>query len=407
VAATGATVRPATSRLRTSRMRRSTGLPGTAQLVTLELAAGGVAVAALAAPVPVLAAVSLVALLLVLIVVGRADGRWIYEWVAARWRLRTRRGLATRARARLGAADPRTLALATLAPRLKIRAVTDRGRTIGVGQDDRGWFAGVALGTWSDASGQRAVRLELDRLVRLLDESVMAVSALQVVTYSTLAPTGFVDSGSAAARSYRELASPDGCPLEQAVWLAVRLTPADAVEAAATRGGGVEGVDRAVAATVGRVEKILTSNGVPYEVLDADGLRDAIAFSCGLEAVDATGQDGRIVVRERWANWSAGGLTHVAFSISNWPREPQPDLVNQLCALPAFAVGLAIVLRPHGERVGLLGIVRVAAPRDQLRAALRQLDANARRLGLRLRRLDGEQGPGVLATAPTGAGGVA
>jgi hypothetical protein len=67
-------------------------------------------------------------------------------------------------------------------------------------------------------------------------------------------------------------------------------------------------------------------------------------------------------------------------------------------------VTVATVLRPHGERAGLLGVVRVVAPSDRLRATTRQLSTNAGQLGLRLRRLDGDQATGVYATAPTGGG---
>jgi len=390
-------------RLRTTRMRRGGGLPGVAHLVILEVAVAAVALAAITGNLPVLAIVSTTALVLVLTVFGRADGRWLYEWALARWSLHQRRSASTRLTSALSASQPASVALAGLAPRLIIRSVSDRGRTIGVGQDRDGWFAAVSLGVWDDAWGQRDARLELERLVRLLDETVMAVSSLQVLTYQTVAPSGFVDE-SAAARSYRELLASEGCPVEEMVWLAVRLSPADAAEAAATRGGGIDGVDRAMAATVGRIEKILASAGIPYQTLDADGLREAIRFCTGLES-SFPSQGSGTQPKERWSAWSAAGLTHVCFTVTGWPAEPGRELVRQLSQVPAFAVAMAMILRPYGERAGLLGIVRVAAPHDRLRGATRQLNRTAGRLGLRLRRLDGEQGPGVYATTPTGGGG--
>jgi type VII secretion protein EccE len=383
-------------------MRRGGGLPGVTHLVLLELAVAAVVLAATAGNLPVLALISAAALVLVLTIFGRADGRWIYQWVVARSRLQRRRGRTSRLKSALASSQPAVVALASLAPRLIIRAVPDRGRTIGVGHDREGWFAAVALGTWDDVWGQRDVRLELERLSRLLDESVMPVSSLQVLTYQTVTPSAFVDD-TAAARSYRELLGSEGCPVEQTVWLSVRLSPADAAEAAATRGGGMEGVDRAMAATVGRIEKILASAGIANQALDADGLREAIYFCSGLESLPPTTGNNNLP-RERWSSWSVGGMTHACFTVSRWSQEPGAELVRQLAQVPGFAVAVAMILRPYGERAGLLGLVRVSAPNDGLRVAVRQLNRQAGRVGLRLRRLDGEHGPGVYATAPTGGG---
>jgi type VII secretion protein EccE len=383
-------------------MRRGGGLPGVTHIVILELAVAAVVLAAIAGDLPALALVSAAALVLVLTIFGRADGRWIYEWVVARSRLRRRRATTSRLKSRLATSPPAVVALASLAPRLTIRAVPDRGRTVGVGQDREGWFAAVALGTWDDVWGQRDVRLELERLSRLLDESVMPVSSLQVLTYQTVTPSAFVDD-TAAARSYRELLGSEGCPVEQAVWLSVRLSPADAAEAAATRGGGMEGVDRAMAATVGRIEKILASAGIANQALDADGLREAMSFCAGLESLPPTGGNNNLP-RERWSSWSVGGMTHACFTVTHWAQDPSADLVRQLAQVPGFGVAVAMILRPYGERAGLLGLVRVSAPSDRLRVAVRQLNRVAGRLGLRLRRLDGEHGPGVYATTPTGGG---
>jgi len=402
-------------RLQTRRVRRRTGLPLVVQLVSLELAAGAVAGAVYVdAPRPILAAIGGAALLLLIVVFGRAKGRWLYQTFGARWRLRRRRVTAKRIRARLSVATPghagpdSLTALAPWAPGLAIRAVEDRGRTIGIGQDEAGWFAAVSLAPWVDVSGARGIRFGLDQLAGVLDETSVPVSALQLVSHQTTAPTGRLDTTSAAVRSYRDLASAAGCPLEQAVWLAVRLTPPDAAEAASSRGGGVAGVDRAIAATVGRIEKALASAGVPYEVLDADGLREALTLSCGLEEVGRGALTSTTPVsREQWSTWLAGGMAHACFVVRKWPRDPSAQLLAELGQIPASAVSIAIALRQHGSHIALLGLVRVVAPPSRLRAAIRQLDSNAGKLGVRLRRLDGEQARGVYATAPTGGGAAA
>jgi ESX secretion system protein EccE len=279
---------------------------------------------------------------------------------------------------------------------LPVRNVTDRGRMIGVGADENGFFAGVAIGTWPDATGDRRLRLELDQVVRLLDDINLPVSALQLVSFTTQAPSGLADGAGAAMRSYRELAA--GCPLDQSVWLVARLSPADAVEAAASRGGGVAGVDRALAAIVGRMEKALSGAGVAFQVLNADGLAQGLTLACGLDRIASA--DGP--ARERWASWRAGGLDHVGYTVSRWPSEPAERLVTELSANAGCAVAVSIVMRPQAGQVAFLGLIRVVAPSARLRAATKQVTKTARTLGLKLRRLDGEHARAVFATAPSG-----
>lgn len=393
---------PPGPKLDARRVRRYAGAATVVHLVCLEIALVVLGAAFLVSPTLLLPA-GVGAAVLLLVVFGRADGRWWYEEAAARWRLRRRRAVGAKAMNRLALAEPRARAMATLVPGLAIRNVLDRGRSIGVGFDDEGWFAAVAVGTWSDVSGERAFRLELDQVVRILDESTVPISSLQLVSFQTQAPAGIIESTGPAAQSYQELAAPDGCPLDQAVWLVVRLSPTDAVEAASSRGGGVSGVDRALAAVIGRIEKTLAAAGVPHEVLDADGLGDALTLSCGLDALPPTPR-GAPLARERWVAWNAGGLEHVSFTVTGWPRDPTNDLFTGLSSLSACAVAVSIALRPQGTEIGFLGLVRVVAPSARLRGAVRQLTGTARGLGLRLRRLDGEHGRAVYATAPTGGG---
>jgi ESX secretion system protein EccE len=374
---------------------RHAGAPGVVQLVCLEVAVVMV-LASASVSIPWLIAGAAGGLLLLAMVFGRADQRWWYEQVAAHWRLRQRRRSSTRTIARLAGAEAPRLAMATLVHGLAVRNVTDRGRSIGVGSDDDGWFVGVAVGTWPDASGERALRLELDQVVRILDESSVPVSSLQLVSFQTQAPSGLVDGTAPAMRSYRELAL--GCPLDQAVWLVARLSPADAVEAASSRGGGVAGVDRAMAAVVGRLEKALAAAGVPYQALDADALAAGLTLSCGLDRYAA----GDGAARERWASWRAGGLDHVGFTITRWPSNPAEHLVTDLSRDAGCAVAVSMVLRPQQGAVAFLGLVRVVAPTKGLRAAIKQVNRTGRKLGLRLRRLDGEHARAVYATAPTG-----
>jgi type VII secretion protein EccE len=157
---------------------------------------------------------------------------------------------------------------------------------------------------------------------------------------------------------------------------------------------------------MGRIEKALTSAGVPHRVLDADGLRDALTYACGLESLGQVTAVGSLAAQESWAAWRAGGLSHVTFTVPDWPKDPSPDLLAKLSLIPAFAVSVAIALRSHGDRVALLGLIRVVAPPARMRAAIHQLGKTADGFGMRLRRLDGDQARAAYATAPTGVGGI-
>ena len=127
--------------LRTRHVRQHGGTAGVVQLVSLELAVcrddrghahrrrghhrrGGVAAAGLLA-----------------LVLGRVDGRWLYEEFAARWRIRRRRAEQARAVAgdrRGSPARPRPgRRLSVLAPGYSVIPVADRNRSDRRGQRRR------------------------------------------------------------------------------------------------------------------------------------------------------------------------------------------------------------------------------------------------------------------------------
>jgi type VII secretion protein EccE len=404
----------ATPPLRTRHVRRHGGTPGVVQLVSLELAIVALIAASLTGDPIVIAAVGVAAAVLLAAVLGRVDGRWLYEEAGARRRIRQRRAEQARAVAALrrraaGAAGAAGVEpLTVLAPDCSIIAVADRGRTIGVGSDDDGWFAGLAVGSLAEATGPASPPITLDQLAKMLEESSVPVSVLQLVVYSR-PPAGGVanDKSSAKAalpvRSYLELLGPESCPVEQAVWLAVRLKPEDAIDAAQSRGGGVEGVHRALAAALGRIEKALSAASVRHRVLDADGLRQALAHACAVESATPVA-DPAASVRERWASWTSGGVAHASFTVTRWPPSAEPTLLAELARIPARAVNISLSVRRSGDRIAFSGVVRVIAQSDRLRAGVRALTRTAGRLGVKVRRLDGEQAPAVYASAPTGGG---
>jgi type VII secretion protein EccE len=358
-------------------MSETAGRFGTAQLVAVELAAlagGGAAVASQ----PVAMGLGGAAAVLLGGALGRARGRWIYENAAAhlrhRWRLMT---------------PPAQLA--GLAPDLTVQAVTDRGTAIGIGQDRMGWFAAVAI-TGLDGH----VTLRLDWLARLLSDFSVPVSSLQAVVRQ--APFAHPpDEQTHCAMSYRELLGASPAPVNREIWLAVRLGPADAADAASGRGGGVAGVHKAMTAVLARIGTALTASGLAYRVLDAPTLRRILLITCGVPRVGAA--------REKWTGWHSGGLVHVGFAVRAWPPKPPPGLLGQLAQVPAAAVvNTAIVLRPsRSPNPGVRVLLRLTCASDRVAECVRQARATAGQLGTKLIRLDGEHAAAVYATAPTGA----
>ncbi|HEY3505124.1 MAG TPA: type VII secretion protein EccE [Actinocatenispora sp.] len=372
-----------------------------AQFVVLELAAAVLVIAAGRQPRTYwLAAAGLVAVLLLLAAFGRAGGRWWTEWFVLRRRYGRRKDA-------LGALtdDARLAALRRLVPELSVRTVEDRGNRIGIGQDEAGWFAVVAVAPRSGLRGDAGESLPLDALARVLDEGGLRVSVLQVVLHSIPGPAALLEDTAPAARSYRALASGDlGVePIDQRCWVAVRLDPATASEAAATRGGGLDGVQRALCTTVGRVGKAISGAGLEYELLDAEGLRDALAQSCGLTGYVDPNAVGTI--SEAWSSWQAGGLAHASFWVRDWPRlRDVGGVLGRLARTPAVMTSVALTMAPQEDGTDFRAMVRIAAQPEQLAADCRALRRLAGVSRAKLFRLNGEQAPSVYATAPSGGG---
>ena len=354
---------------------------GRVQLVAVELAAIAGAGAVFAAP-PVAIGLSAAATALLLGALGRVGGRWAYEAVGARWRLHGRTRFAN-------------TGLAALAPGLTIGTYVDRGTPIGIGHDSLGWFAAVAI-----VSANR-VALRVDWVARLLAGFSAPVTALQLVT-RRVPLVGQQDETAASAVSYRELLGNAPAPAVREMWLAVRLSPGDAVEAAAERGGDVIGVHRALSAAIARIGTALTAAGIGYQVPDAVGLRRIFTIACGLERPDP--------VSEHWAGWHAAGRIHLCFAVRSLPTVPHPELLAELEQVPAAAAShTAVILRPNGSGQGHGGapsvrlVLRFVTTPEHAAECGRQANQIAKRMGVSLTRLNGEHAKGVYATSPSGA----
>ncbi|GIF59036.1 type VII secretion protein EccE [Asanoa iriomotensis] len=365
--------------------------PAVWRLVVAETAIVAIALAAFSGAPIALGAAAAAALVVAGVVYARRDGRWWTDNFLARRRWRRRRGTGE------------------VLENHSINGYDDRGTSVGIGCDAGGFYAAVAIAPPLGVSGTRGVPVPVDRLAALLDDATLPVSGVQVVSWAAPAPHHLLPSQVPSVASYQQLAAdllPAGpAPIEQRDWVAVRLDVADAAVAAHRRGGGVDGVHRAVAAAVGRVSKALNSAGIVTEILGPQQLAAAVRLCAG---VDAPQRDDRLP-GEDWTTFHAAGLHHLAFEVQGLPPREAP--LSSLLRAPAAQVVLSVELRPRQARRDDAGgpvlsrtVVRMAAPAPRLPEVARLLSGRAGQLGLRLRRLDGWQGPAAYATAPTGGG---
>ncbi|SBT54207.1 type VII secretion protein EccE [Micromonospora narathiwatensis] len=338
------------------------------QLVVLECAALAVWFAT-AGPVWVLAAVGGPAVVAVVAAFGRRGGRWWYEDLLLRRRLRRRR---ERARGAVPAGDPR---LGALAPDLAVVELTDRGTRLGVGQDDRGWFAAVALTGRPGAPDGSVEAAVVDRALAVLTDFTGPVTQTQVVSHTLV----WYPAPGAPPAAHRT------------VWVALRLSVSDARAETVTRGGGLRGVHRTVAAGVGRLGKALNAAGLGHRVLGRDELHAAVVSGAGLDLAPEAPV-------ESWTSLRGGGWTQRCLALRVRANGSLGALVDAVTATSAPSHTVAAVVLPGGRRVPPL--LRVAAMDGHAEALVKAVRDVAGRSGVPARPLDGQHGPGVYATAP-------
>lgn len=382
----------------------------------------------------------LAAALLIILTLARHRGRWWPEHLAMTRRFRRRGASATGP----PATDP-LAGLRMLAPGLSIvelnmspavaadpaangsgPAALDEttmlmpaigyAPTVAIARDAAGWFAVVRVQPEATMVAEAEATVPLPRLVRTLSATAQSGVLLQVVTRSGPGAGGAATGDGPAARSYRDLTTAirhAHAPAERACWLAVRL---DAV-ALAGAGADDEAVQRApevVAALVRLVVRTLEHTGLRAEPLDRAALQRALLASCGLD-------DPARAAHETWQGWQTGDVSHIGYWIRDWPEPTRvPSLLRAIeAAAPQAQTTVATViavpppnyLDPDDEAAGVApsdahirGMIRISAPGrliDTAHAAVLRC-ADEHRAGLQ--RLDGEHGPAVYATAPTGGG---
>ncbi|WP_435204206.1 type VII secretion protein EccE [Micromonospora sp. bgisy143] len=341
------------------------------QLVVLEVCAVAVW-AATAGPSWLLATVAVVAAVVVLSVFARRGGRWWYEDVLLRRRLRRRRERAAVILESGSAAEPR---LAALAPELGVIELTDRGTRLGIGQDDQGWFAAVALQPANGAAVGSVDASTVDRTLRVLADFSAPISRAQVVAHTLV----WYPAAGAPPAAHRT------------VWVALRLTVRDARVETVTRGGGLPGVHRTLAAGIGRLGKALTAAGLSHRPLGRDELRAAVVSAAGLDLVPEP-------PTETWSGLRGGGWTHRCLTLRGRPDAPLGPLVDAITATSAPSHTVAAAVSPDGRVAAPL--LRVAAMDNHVEALVKVVREVAQRAGTPARPMDGQHGPGVYASAP-------
>lgn len=382
------------------RRRGHLGSFSVAQIALVEIAVLAAVAVASRGPVPGLIG-GVGGALVILFALARRHHRWWLEDTVMSRRLRRRRGAALDP-----AASPALAALRSLAPRLTIRDVSaPDGARVGVGADEAGWFAAVAL-TPAAPAHHEAAPIPLDALVGLLADADQPGAVLQLVTHTVAAPSLELHHASPASSSYRQLTTAHGSPPMPAYRESIVVARLDAVALAEALLDHTTDPGAAAALVAGlgrRVARSLRRFGIACRVLDADELLRALARSCDVEP--ATGAEPG-PMREEWTQWHSARLTHRTFWLKTWPAAEQVGpLLERMTAVPAAQSDLAIVLEPGGgEDVAIRLLIRMAAPPEVLPELTTVLLDTAAQAGGELVALDGEQGPGVYATAPTGGG---
>ncbi|KAA9166947.1 type VII secretion protein EccE [Amycolatopsis acidicola] len=301
----------------------------------------------------------LVALVLVF---GRAGGRWWTESFLLWLGFRARDGSAGESRD-----DPRLTALSELAPDLVVENVAGPGDSeLGMGSDGAGWFAVLEV-----AVSGPLPPVPLSALSAIAAEAEQAGVVIQVV-------------------SHRD-------PRGNVLWVAVRLDARQVAESMIDRPGDDVDVPVVLAEVTRRAERALRRRGLQATVLDADGVVEALSRSCDLVPGAR--------IRENWQAWHSARLAHGCFWVEAWPdSERGTSLLAAFLEVPAALVSVALLLEPADEGTSLRCLVRTAIRPDRYKQLSELVTQIAVRAGARLSRLDGQHAPAVYASAPSGGG---
>ena len=371
---------------------------GIPQLVVCELALAAVLVTLDKVVLLIVAPIAVVSVILVL---GRRNGRWLYE----NWRVRRDFRLRAEPPPPEQIGDPRLVVLRELQPALEVSEATDRsGFPVGVFGDGRCWSALLAV---EPAEGVRggaspAASIPLHVVADALSTRDVQMASVQVLTHTIPAPSAALSQDSPCVRSYRSL-SPTVIPARRFTWVVLRLDPLLCPEAVAARGGGATGAHRALLGTMSRLSISLEVAGVNARPVAADEALNVLTLATGISPGQYAEQPRR--TRESWDSWVADDTVQASFWVRRWPRLAHPldsGLLARLGDVRGAFTSVSLTMTAQEQRgVHFRAVVRVAgASREELAQIVAELRETA--TGARLVRLDGEQLPGVLETLPLG-----
>jgi type VII secretion protein EccE len=358
----------------------------------------------------------LVALITVPLALGRWHGLWLVRWIqlTSRYLVRSHGKSLPAPDPGSGASDPRVALLSLLIPDLAVAHGADRQREpVGFAWHQGTWTAVLEVDATPSmiAPIGGAAGLPLGALASCLEDRGVVLDAIQVI-WHCYPGNAALPSSSPALRSYLEVLGPLPAAARRTTWIAVRLDPRRCPGAVAERGGGAAGCHRALIAALSRVRATLAAQGVPARPLDADQLLRAGLCAAELSGVAGAAGTGKpVTLSEGWMAVTAAGIGHASYAITDWGTAGAGHNLDALTGVRALSTTVALSMSPGepetgGGEVGLRGVLRVSARNPaELKAADGRLRAVSQRVGVALRPLGGLQLAGLAATLPLGAPG--
>lgn len=288
-------------------------------------------------------------------------------------------------------------------PELEVVPAQDRkGEQTALVADGSAWTAVLALESDDDVLAAGVPRLAVDDLFRLLAVDDIVLESVQVAVLTVPAPTAVAMApDSPALGSY----AMHRVPAVRRTVLSLRLDPQRCAPAIAARGGRRVGVNRALRRCVEAAAELVGGPDHAWRWLDVDAAEEALGLFGG------TGPTGRgdepVRTTERWTSLQSVEQVHQSAIVTRLPDDVGAGidvLLDAMARAPVLAGVLSVAVRvePPDRRVVDV-VVRVSGEEErQATAGIEFLGRAVSAGGLRLRRLDGTQAAGAVATIPLG-----
>ncbi|WP_030442067.1 type VII secretion protein EccE [Actinoplanes subtropicus] len=348
------------------------------QLVGTQVAAVALLIGAVNGPLA-MGAAAVLALLVLLLTWLRVRGRWVFEWIGVGLRFGGRRHSA------LPGASAGAL-LEFVAPGSRVEQADLGGDPAAVIVDGLGLTAVLELGDPAGLLAEEAAALPSPASLLPPGGPDQPPVLIQLLFSGAPAPSIRAGAGT-PANSYRQLTEGRLLGHSRAM-LAVRVLRAE--------GWSEEELLRTLSGLVRKMTRRLS--WVPARTLG-----EAAAVRVLAELAHDEGVGG---AQEAWAVLRVGGLAQTTFRMDRWPDtriETSRRLVLRMLTLPAASTTVSLTAGPrpaHGP-TPIDFTVRLAAPEPvSLGVAAQALRKVAAAEHAHLRRLDGEQLPGLAATLP-------